>query len=194
MDKTALNLLREEHLKSFPLRDSAKYVKSKLNGDLTIAEVGVRKGENAKSMLFDMSIKKLYLIDPYVPYLDGGTFWTQEEQDAYYFIMYHHIELFIDKVILISRSSVLASKLFSDEFFDWIYIDADHSYNGVMTDMKSWWPKVHLGGIMSGHDAGWEGVQKATKDFLMGYNYHLHNLNREVKPIVLDDEWIFEKK
>ena len=41
---------------------------------------------------------------------------------------------------------------FEDEYFDFIYIDADHSYEGCKADLLNYWPKVKRGGILSGHD------------------------------------------
>lgn len=35
---------------------------------------------------------------------------------------------------------------------DFVYIDADHSYEGVKRDFYAWYKKVRKGGIISGHD------------------------------------------
>lgn len=35
---------------------------------------------------------------------------------------------------------------------DFLYIDADHSYESVMDDLKAWWPLVKKGGIIAGDD------------------------------------------
>ena len=48
--------------------------------------------------------------------------------------------------------SVTAAKLFPKEYFDLVFIDADHSYESVRRDIKSWLPRVRKGGIISGHD------------------------------------------
>jgi predicted O-methyltransferase YrrM len=53
---------------------------------------------------------------------------------------------------LIRKSSVDASLDFEDEFFDLIYIDADHKYKSVKEDIQSWYPKLKFGGIIAGHD------------------------------------------
>lgn len=36
--------------------------------------------------------------------------------------------------------------------FDLIFIDADHSYEGVSEDIETWWPRVRQGGVLCGHD------------------------------------------
>jgi hypothetical protein len=43
-------------------------------------------------------------------------------------------------------------KLFPDEYFDLIYVDADHSYDGCLKDLQDWYPKVRKGGFFVGDD------------------------------------------
>ena len=50
------------------LRPSMNELSKSNNKNLVIAEIGVKRGINAKKMLDMMSIKKLYLVDPYLPY------------------------------------------------------------------------------------------------------------------------------
>jgi hypothetical protein len=58
-----------------------------------------------------------------------------------------------------------SSKFFEDNSVDVIFIDAGHSYDAVIRDIKSWLPKIKDGGIMSGHDYdSWAGVNKAVNE------------------------------
>jgi hypothetical protein len=50
-------------------------------------------------------------------------------------------------------TSVEYSKKFSKRQFDYIYIDGDHSYQGVKNDYLLFWPKLVDGGFMVFHDA-----------------------------------------
>ena len=45
-----------------------------------------------------------------------------------------------------------AAKLYPDGYFDYIYLDADHTREGITADIESWWPKLKPGGIFAGHD------------------------------------------
>ena len=56
------------------------------------------------------------------------------------------------KFKLINEISVEASFSFSNEYFDWIYIDALHTHEGVRDDIQHYWPKLKIGGLFSGHD------------------------------------------
>jgi hypothetical protein len=48
---------------------------------------------------------------------------------------------------------------FADGFFDFIYIDAGHSYKEVMADLHGWWPKLRVGGAIM------------LDDWMFGSNY-----------------------
>lgn len=47
---------------------------------------------------------------------------------------------------------------------DMVFIDGDHSYMGCRRDILAWWPKVVVGGILCGHDAGYGPVNRAVAD------------------------------
>ena len=58
---------------------------------------------------------------------------------------------------------------FSDEYFDFIYIDASHRYEDVKRDIESYLPKLKKDGIISGHDyheERWPGVTNAVNEIL----------------------------
>lgn len=45
-----------------------------------------------------------------------------------------------------------AAKSFPDRYFDFVYIDADHSVEGCYADIQAWYPKVKHGKFLVGHD------------------------------------------
>lgn len=53
---------------------------------------------------------------------------------------------------ILKMSSLEASNLFKDNIFDLIYIDADHTYESVKSDLNCWYSKVKNNGIFAGHD------------------------------------------
>ena len=48
--------------------------------------------------------------------------------------------------------SVDAAASFPDSHFDWLYIDALHTYEAVLSDLRAWWPKLRVNGLFSGDD------------------------------------------
>jgi hypothetical protein len=57
-----------------------------------------------------------------------------------------------DTVVPLATDSTLAAKLFPDNSVDFVYIDAEHSREALLRDLRLWWPKVKPGGIIGGHD------------------------------------------
>ena len=49
-------------------------------------------------------------------------------------------------------TSLEAVELFEDGELDLVFIDADHSYEGCIADIRAWMPKIKKGGYISGHD------------------------------------------
>lgn len=49
-------------------------------------------------------------------------------------------------------------------YFDFIFIDADHSYAGCAGDIEAYRPLVAPGGLIAGHDYHWPGVRQAVDE------------------------------
>jgi hypothetical protein len=71
----------------------------------------------------------------------------------------------------IEMDSVKASFLYADSSLDFVFIDAEHKYEFVSKDIKAWLPKVKKGGIIAGHDYGWEGVSRAINEIFGNNGY-----------------------
>ena len=67
--------------------------------------------------------------------------------------------------------SLKAAASCEDASLDWIYLDADHRYEGCRDDLAAWLPKLKVGGLICGDDYGrkgwWDhGVTKAVSEFI----------------------------
>lgn len=52
-----------------------------------------------------------------------------------------------------------------DEPIDFLFIDGDHSYDGVKADVDAWFPKLKPDATVAFHDIGWaEGVQRVVRE------------------------------
>jgi predicted O-methyltransferase YrrM len=111
-----------------------------------IAEIGSQYGIHAFEILNDLHPSSLYLID-ILKDLDKA---KDNLKD-------------FNQVSFITKSSVEASKDFSDNYFDLVYIDAEHTYDSVKEDISVWTPKVKEWGIIAGHDWKLEEVKNAVK-------------------------------
>jgi len=131
----------------------------------TICEIGVRDGGNFKELIkhgpkLAVAID-CWLDDKIIAHND--MLYTQGELDAQY--ENFKAEMSDKPFVKIHRGySFDVAKEYPDEFFDFIYIDADHTYEGVKRDLKDWYPKMKAGGVFCGHDY----VNK-TKKLAAGY-------------------------
>lgn len=86
------------------------------------------------------------------------------------------VEMFPGRYELVEGKSPGAAARFADSHFDFIHVDADHKYAGVLADLHAWWPKLAEGGCLSGDDycdadnptEGRYGVVEAVNEFADG--------------------------
>ena len=118
-----------------------------------ICEVGVRNGDNFKTLLTSNPTEAVAV-----------DLWTETSirsqnddclSQGVLDEMYYNLVNFASKdkrITIIRDYSLNASKSFPDEYFDFVYLDADHTYAAVKADLEAWWRKVKKGGILAGHD------------------------------------------
>jgi len=102
-----------------------------------------------------------------------------------------------DRGLMLRMSSKQAAKIFSDWSLDFVYIDANHRYEYVKEDLEMWYPKIKIGGMLSGHDyllnidwnqpqstdvgknkridSGLFGVNPAVNEFAKIYGYKVYH-------------------
>ena len=80
-----------------------------------------------------------------------------------------------DVIIPIRSTSILAAEQFEDNSLDFVHIDASHEYDDVLNDIKSWYPKVKPGGMITGDDYVWSGVNKAVNEYFNNKMITVHN-------------------
>lgn len=139
---------------------------SRLSRNVVGLEIGICKGENIVHFLEHTNrIDKIHCIDPYLPYMDWVGPVTQEDMDLWYEITMKNFVPHMDKIVIYKDTSENCVSKFENDQFDYIFIDGDHSYEGVLRDLNNYYSKVKTGGIFSGHDINLQDVQRALKEF-----------------------------
>ena len=150
------------------------------------AELGVWKGESSGKLAHNASY--VYLVDswsvePYTKdhleksfdnYIEkyskivGSR--NPDDFQKYYDRIYQSV---VDKYA--ENSKIIIKRMTTDTFFDslnekldWVYVDADHSYEGCLNDLNRSLEILKPGGIIFGDDYGpaKPGVQKAVNEFI----------------------------
>ena len=116
-------------------------------------EIGSYKGEYAKEILKKWK-GRLYLLDLWKS-VDDDSYIDETNCKNYNSIMNaccENIKTFEDRCFMFRADSNDLCDLFPSEYFDFIYIDANHKYDTVLNDMNKWFPKLRKGGVFAGHD------------------------------------------
>ena len=165
-------------------------------------EIGVATGTFSEILLNTTNLKKIYFVDPWREYprsvYNDCTNCSQKEQDGRYKYVIDRLNKFGERVEIVRKDSVEVLNDYADEYFDFIYIDANHAYEYAKIDVNNWYPKLKQGGIFSGHDYfdgntrhGVYGVKSAVDEFCK---------ERNIEPLVTGGtrrcpaSWYFIKK
>lgn len=127
----------------------------RLAPDSTGVEIGTYRGEFAAQILEALPQCQLTIVDAWTHQegdyaLDDANV-NQGGQDMNERIVR---EIFKDfkNVAVIKSFSLEASKRFNFQSLDFVYIDANHTYNGAFGDLMAWSSKIKIGGSIFVHD------------------------------------------
>jgi hypothetical protein len=134
-----------------------------------VCELGVYKGENFLNMIAH-NPKVAVAIDSYIDdkvASRNDVNYSQLELDS----QYEYFKNLVSNkpfVQIIRDYTFNAVEAFPDNYFDFVYIDADHSEEGCYKDIIDWYPKVKPGRFLVGHDYRRKfGVMNAVNRFLV---------------------------
>jgi len=145
----------------WPGKQNRKYFLKHLiesSGYKTMAEIGVRDGRTTFFLLDNIPDLTIYAVD-----LSIKGFYNKEISEKYG-----------DRLVPIEGNSYLVANNVPN--VDLVFIDADHGYEGCSKDIKQYMPKVNPGGIFSGHDIDYPGVNKAVNEALDRYEVGPNNV------------------
>ena len=107
------------------------------------AEIGVDRGRFSEYMLKVIPNLHLFSVDPWRWKLRG---------ESRYNSSVRRLQPYGERSTIIRKDSMDARYDVPDESLDFLYIDGNHSFDYVISDLIWWAKKVRYGGIVSGHD------------------------------------------
>lgn len=180
---------------SVRFRDDLPFLWNRMGLTGNGAEIGVQAGVFSQHILDTWKGQKLYLIDSWRHFSGGyvdianGDHNVQLNNMAKCFMSLYGQG---SRAVLIRELSVDAAAIFHDGFFDWVFIDADHSYEAVKNDLSAWESKVKKGGIFCGHDYlnstkeenghSEFGVKRAVDEWAEKRGLTVHTTSEEIFP------------
>ncbi len=133
-----------------------------------VCELGVYKGDNFLQMIRH-SPELAVAVDTWANdgvYSDQIKSYSKSELDDQYDHFTKQVQDY-PFVRIIRETTTNASKRFTDNYFDFVFIDADHSFDGCKQDIQHWYPKVKKGKFLVGHDYKKSfGVYDAVNEFV----------------------------
>lgn len=149
------------------------------------AEIGVKSGRNLVETLKAHPGFLWHAVDPWT-LTENYARWTSQ--------MIRRHEQEFDAVLAkcpgriakIKAFSVEAAPMFVDGSLDLVFIDGDHSYEGVRADIDAWLPKVRKGGVIAGHD--YDNTNKYG-DAFKGVDRAVHETFGDLFSIDADHVW-----
>jgi hypothetical protein len=147
-------------------------------------EIGVAEG-GYSFYLLDNWHGICYQVDPWQAltteeYRDYNNV-EQQEQDRRFNLVQETAKKYNGRAIPVRDFSKVAVERFPDDYFNFVYIDANHKYEFIKEDLHLWYPKCKSGGIFAGHDyldgvitSGDYGVKSAVDEFAKEQGFQIN--------------------
>lgn len=153
------------------------------------AEIGVWKGETSAAICKEFPECHMLMVDTWKSWKPGDVYYEkhvvmgrlgQEEWDKVFLEALSNATNSGGKFTFSNMTGQEAAVNVEEESLDFVYLDANHMYEEVLQDIRTWTPKVRKGGFVIGHDYGgiadtkglW-GITKATHE-VFGNRVQVH--------------------
>jgi len=147
----------------------------KLNDWRAGAELGVKEGQTLFYLLDHCPKLWMAAVDIWAPQFDVAGYYPYNDwpHKRYETKVREKAVDYKGRIRIMKMNTVVAAKKIKNYTLDFVFIDADHSTEAVMSDIVAWMPKVKVQprGILCGHDAGKPTVIKALNKMLPGWKY-----------------------
>lgn len=137
------------------------------------AIIGTSRGIDAVKLLQSGNYY-LYIIDAwlsYPEYHEDPLYADQTKMYVRYLDCLKNLSVCSNNYEVIVALSLDDSKFTHINELDFVFIDANHSFEYVLNDLRFWYQRIKLGGILFGHDWGLPSVVSAIKIFAEEIGY-----------------------
>lgn len=161
-------LLSSNHVKNCRVLENREKLLYHLPKNAVCAEIGIETAKTSERILKVTEPSKLHLIEVEASWIENA---RQKFQD----------EIKQGRVVIHHGPSFDVLATFEDNYFDWIYIDGDHRYEGVKKDLEVARRKTKENGLIWLHDYIFYdhishekyGVVEAVNEMCVNHNYEI---------------------
>src|SRR5262245_10184860 len=172
--------LAERHIRHVTLLPTREHLLDCLPAGAVVAEVGVDRGFFSTEILKRTKPRKLHLVDAWGDERFHEGLKKSVEQN-----LAAEIHAGVVEINRGMSTAVLAT--FAPAYFDWVYIDTDHSYETTRAELALARTRVKPDGIIAGHDftvGNWidgirYGVIEAVREFCVEHDWEIRYLTTQ---------------
>ncbi len=134
------------------------------DGPCDIAEIGVNDGETSATVLQQCPAARLWMVDHWASTPSDSEYGktndplagrSDEQAEQAFLAAVRSTERWRARRRIIKADEAEAARLIPDRSLDIVFLDADHSLEGTSRAFETWIAKVRPGGILCGHDYGY---------------------------------------
>jgi len=121
------------------------------------AEIGVFKGDTFFYLLDTCPNLHMVGVDAWTSYPGkerqrGGHNYREFDMERIFMDVFNRISDYRGRASICRGLSIGVESNYANNYFDFIFIDGDHTFEGVADDIFAWTPKVKPDGWIIGHD------------------------------------------
>tara|TARA_B110000483_G_C18166930_1_gene531691 strand:- start:808 stop:1425 length:618 start_codon:yes stop_codon:yes gene_type:complete len=114
-------------------------------------EIGVKKGLFSKVLLDTWDCTQLILVDPWMDQ-ENTTYDEKHDHTTDLADCLSNLKGYEGRYRILRGLSHEVVHNIPDGLLDFVYVDGNHGYEAVKRDLRDWYPKLKVGGIMAGDD------------------------------------------
>jgi len=119
--------------------------------DMVVVELGSNTCKNAVTWMYNLPIKKAYLVDLFNNYITfEGKMDNYGDGNIRFAKAVKRMKKFGDKAKVIKADAIKVAESIPDNL-DYVRIDINPTYDLTLKALETWFPKLKIGGYISGH-------------------------------------------